>query len=283
MVSRGFSYYPTLSGKTIGQPAGFFRENAPLAAQTATGIMKSACADEEASMTRMEITDMLIEQLISELTPLVEDATGWPLKRDGLHARVLPRERGYEEILLGRLQGAGVDVELAQTRGPLLRLFEYIIECNILAAYEPSRAELMVVRENVDESNMDGLRVVVAHELVHRAQHVNQPDVFAGIDNEVRTIFELISSPDGFKEAMRRVEAMQPAMSLMDSHAMYVQEMLHMTQFPHAAIEHHFTLPALLGRLLGGRKIAQYTDGISEVADAVEQGTVDELFRRMKM
>jgi len=57
-------------------------------------------------------------------------------------------------------------------RDIVTRTVEYLVENNVLAAYEPLTNELMVVRENVDDSNLDGLKVVLGHELTHRGQHM---------------------------------------------------------------------------------------------------------------
>lgn len=58
------------------------------------------------------------------------------------------------------------------------RTVEYLVEINVLAAYEPLTNELMVVRGKVDDSNLDGLKLVLAHELTHRGQHVHHPALF---------------------------------------------------------------------------------------------------------
>ena len=139
---------------------------------------------------RLVVTEQLIREVVHEVAPVVSEATGWPLEIRALGHRVLPRDRGYEEVLLARIKGAGIDLGDAPKRGLLERLLEYVVEGTVLAAYEPSTSELLVVRENVDDSNLDGLRLVVAHELVHRGQHVNHGELFAQVDAAVRAAFE---------------------------------------------------------------------------------------------
>jgi len=232
-------------------------------------------------MERLIVTDALIEELVCDVAPLVEEATGWELDLPGLRSRALPRERGYEEILLGRLRGAGVPLPDDGARGLIERLTEYLVEGSVLAAYEPGRGELLVVRENVDESNLDGLRVIIAHELVHRAQHVNHGELFDRMDQGIREIFALLLPPGGLMRALAKARELQPIMTLLESHAHYVQDMLHRTRFPGARIESHFSLPALLLRLLGAGKVAQYRDGIPAVADAAARGEVEALYSRV--
>ena len=227
---------------------------------------------------RVNVTDRLIRELITQVAPMVEEATGWGLDISSLRSRALPRDQGYEEILLGRIRGAGVQIGDNGSRGMLERLTEYIVESNVLAAYEPSRQEILVIRENVDDSNLDGLRLVIAHELVHRAQHVNHGELFDRVDRGIRQVFELIMQPGGFIRAFENMKEMQPVMTLLESHAHYVQEVLRDTRFPNARVESHFDLPALLLRLLGKGKIAQYREGIPAVAEAVARGTMESLY-----
>ncbi len=194
----------------------------------------------------------------------------------------MPRDRGYEEILLGRIRGAGVVVPEEGSWGLMERLIEYIVEGSVLAAYEWSTQEMLVVRENVDDSNLDGLRVVIAHELVHRAQHINHPELFERVDKGVREVFDLAMQPGGLPQAFEKIRELQGVMTLLESHAHYIQESLHRTRFPNAKIESHFSLPTLLLRLVGAKKLSQYTDGIPAVQEAVARGEVDELYDRVR-
>ncbi len=232
-------------------------------------------------MAQINITEKLVSRLAEQVAPLVEEATEWAIYADDMGERVLPKDRGYEELVLGRLRGAGVPVE-DTGRGLLERLLEYVVENNALAAYEPSSAELLVVRENVDESNLNGLRLVVAHELVHRGQHVNHGNLFERVDEAIRQASALLSEGGGSpREALAKVQAVQPVMTLLESHAFYVQNSLRESHFPDAVIETHHNLAAVLFRIFGGSKLAQYRGAVDEVAEASQNGHVDVLYEAM--
>lgn len=230
-------------------------------------------------MEKLDITETLIRDLVAEVAPLVRGATGWSLAVPSLRSRVLAKDRGYEEVILGRLQGAGIHVDENKPRGIVERLIEYVVESNVLGAYQPSSQELLVVRENVDESNLDGLKLVVAHELVHRGQHVNFGHLFDEVDEVIREVFAYLSR-DGASlgEAMQKLGKARPIMTLLESHAHYVQNVLQQTHFPDAKIESHFNLATLLMRLFGKDKLAQYTEGIPAVAAAADAGEVESLY-----
>jgi hypothetical protein len=233
-------------------------------------------------MERLDVTDSLVDGLVWEVAPLVEDATGWGLGLERLHTRVLAKDRGYEEVVLGRLRGAGIDFDEDEPRSLLERLLEYVVEGCVLGAYQPAGEELLIVRENVDESNLNGLRVVIAHELVHRGQHVNHGDLFERVDAAARRVFQLISRGAPVRDVRAEVERIKPLMTLLESHAHYVQQLIQSQYYADAVIESHFSLPVLLMRVFGRAKLSQYKDGVPMVAAAMAQGDVDGLYTALR-
>lgn len=232
-------------------------------------------------MPRLDIQRGMVWELILEMAPQVERLTGWDLALSSLGVRVLPRSRGYEEILLARLRGAGPAVRDDGPRDLLERLVEYVVENVVLAAYDPAAQQVCVVRENVDDSNLDGLRLVLAHELVHRGQHVQHPGLFDRVNRIVRAAAESVMRGGSFADAMRTMQEVQPIMTLMESHAWHVQELLR-ERMPGARIESHFNLPSLLMRVFGRRKLSQYRGKVPAVRQAMADGTIQDLYANMQ-
>ena len=52
--------------------------------------------------------------------------------------------------------------------GFLERMVEYLVEQDTLAAYLPGADEILAIRENVDDSNLNSLRLALGHELMNR-------------------------------------------------------------------------------------------------------------------
>jgi hypothetical protein len=232
-------------------------------------------------MTKLEITDNLLQQLIHEVAPHVEQATGWDLNLATLNARALPKNQAYEEIVLGRLRNMGNGEDVAARRGLIERLVEYVFEGSIQAAYQPNDQAILVVRENVDDSNLDGLRLTLAHELVHRGQHVTHPELFAKIENQLHAINPgMIETPDPdqVQTILDALEEIRPIMVLLESHAFYIQQQLAMNVYPEGRIEEQRSLPVYLFRLFGGYKLSQYQEGLPAVSNAAQNGKVNELF-----
>ena len=229
-------------------------------------------------MAKLDVTDQLITSIIQQVGPQVAAETGWDLQLPTLKSRVLPKDQGYEELVQGRLRGMGVAISENRKFGE--RILEYLIENNVLGAYQPHSQELLVVRENVDDSNLEGLSLVLGHELVHRGQHIHHPQVFEQIDQTVKALLDAANQGIvNFEWISQKLEEIRPRMTLIESHATYISQMLRKKYFPNAIVETHFNLPVLLFQFLGAGKVSQYTDGLPQVSEAISKGGVDELFR----
>jgi len=229
-------------------------------------------------MTKLIIEDILISTLVNEVAPLVSSITGWDLHVTTLHTRVLPKDQGYEEIVEAKLTALGLTYDLG--RDIVTSTVEYLVENNVQAAYEPLTNELMVLRENVDDSNLDGLKLILGHELTHRGQHMTHPELFEHVNRILADVIKGMESGQvDFQKMLGYYGQVRPLMTLIESHASYVQAVLCQRYFPNAQMERHFTLPVLLFRVLGFGKVAQYTEGLPQVTAAMQQGNIDRLFR----
>jgi hypothetical protein len=193
---------------------------------------------------------------------------------------VLPRDQGYEAIVEGKLRLLGLPV-LPQ-RDLITRTVETLVENNVLAAYEPLADELMLIRENVDDSNLDGLKLVLAHELTHRGQHVHHPQLFQRVNELLVSVLRETNNGEMNVQKMRAwFEQVKPLMTLVESHASYIQGIIQQRHFPLAQIEKQFSLPVLLFRLVGFGKTTQYTAGLAQVSAAAQKDGIDGLFDRL--
>jgi hypothetical protein len=88
---------------------------------------------------KLEITDARAYDFILQGTPLVSKATSWNLELPTLNCRGLPKDQGYEEILLGFLRHSGIHGWEDLIPGLLVRLLEHLTEENALAPYQPAQ------------------------------------------------------------------------------------------------------------------------------------------------
>ena len=230
-------------------------------------------------MYKLNIDDQLINTIIVAVAPDVVEVTHWDLKLPLLRSRVIQKDQAYEEIMGGRIRGAGIVTAGSASLSLQERLIKHLVEESSLAAYEPSRGEIIVVNQNLDDSNIDGLKLVMAHELVHRAQHVRYPGLFTRLDEIIRNCwYASMTYQNPSKKELREVEH---AMTIIESHASFVQQFLAAIRFPLARIEKPLSSQAVLLRSLGVGKSLQYILGLPDVAEAVNTGTLDEVFDRL--
>jgi hypothetical protein len=234
-------------------------------------------------MTKLLVDNNLVSKLVDEVSPLVRQLTRWKLATKKLRCRVIPKQRGYEEIVINQLQHLGIPVLEDASRDFFERLAEYLLEANVLAAYLPWNAEIIVMRENVDDSNLDGLSLILGHELVHRAQHVNHPQIFNRLEELSQQIYQVFYEAQAnldLEQIMDTLIEIRSIMTLIESHASVVQYTLNREHFPDAKIESHWSLPAMIFRLVGQEKLSQYQDGVPMVKEAMERGAIDDLYQR---
>jgi hypothetical protein len=220
-------------------------------------------------MNLLPIDQQLLDTLTEELVPRVEEITGWRVAREGLTVRPIPKDQAYEETVLDQLNTLGL-IRPEDRAGLLKRIVEYFVESNILGVYQYWDGEILIVRENVDESNLDGLKLVLGHELAHRAQHTTHPELYKRLDGLQR---EFLATDDP-----QIMAELQQIMTLLESHAYYVQERLRQRYYPDASIESHCSLVAILGWIKGKLVGSKYTDQLPEIAEAARAGQLDTLF-----
>jgi hypothetical protein len=215
--------------------------------------------------------------IIEEVAPHVERLTGWDVLSGQLGLLIIPKERAFEEIALGRLERIGVPVSsLPAATNVVERVMSYVLRSAILAAYDPTLDSIFIVRDNVDEANLDGLKVILGHELVHRGQAKRYPAHLAFVDATVR---EMMMRPKGLLDLWQKTNDVNRIMTLIEGHATWVHEQLQRI-YPNARIRrHHFSILTALLRIVAAAKVHQYTAGKRLVAQAGDPASIEELYR----
>lgn len=234
-------------------------------------------------MAPLDVSESPVLRLVAGVAPLVSHLTGWNLRTGDLGVRVLERAGCNEEIVRRRLKSAGIEAAPCQAGGFYERLMDRLVEENVLAAYDHGGQTIVVIRENVEEADLDGLRLILAHELVHRGQHVRHPELFGRADALLRDVY-LSRGPDGGAAAggnasFARLDAI---MTLLESHARYVEDEVKRLYLPRATIRQGFNMMAFLLQALAPAKGRQYSDGLPAVAAAASEGTLDSLYDSLR-
>ena len=233
-------------------------------------------------MTNLIVTKELVDYLVSEVVPCVEQTTRWHLDIKKLQTRVIVRELAYETIVLrqNKLWLKSFENLNNHTSEAVHPLIEKMIESNILGAFEPGTRELIVVKENVDDSNLDGLKIVLSHELVHYGQYLYHQRIFDNLDKLKYQVSMAYNSRDE-QRMSGLLEEIQPLMTLLESHAFFVEEQIKRQFYPEAKVESHFNWATIMMSVFSPQKQAQYLDGLPLVSKAAKTNGVDNLFRQV--
>ena len=234
-------------------------------------------------MAPLDVSESQVLRLVAGVAPLVSHLTGWNLRTGDLGVRVLERAGCNEEIVRRRLKSAGLALPAREADGFYERLMARLLEENILAAYDHGGQEIVVVRENVEEADLDGLRLVLAHELVHRGQHVRHPELFGRADALLRDVY-LSRGPDGGPgdPAGAPLIRLDAIMTLLESHARFIEDEVKRLYLPRATVRTGFNMMAFLLQALAPAKGRQYSDGLPAVAAAASEGTLDSLYDSLR-
>jgi hypothetical protein len=232
-------------------------------------------------MSKLIVTKELVDYLLAELVPYVEQATGWQLDINRLNIQVVPRELAYEAIVLHQnvLRYGDQTEKKEQLTYAVHPLIEKMIESNILGAFEPSTCELIIVKENVDDSNLDGLKVVILHELVHYGQYLYHSTIFDNLENLRYQVTTAVENREAGK-AMDLLGKTQQLMTLLESHAHFIEEQIKNRVYPRAKVESHFNWATILMSIISPSKQAQYLDGLPVISQAAKSSRIDDLFRQ---
>lgn len=112
---------------------------------------------------RLRLDDELVRHCLEEVAPLVESITGWPHLLSGVRFRI------------SSLAGLAEDATLEDAGLRWLRQRA----CGYIAAYNPLEHVIYIDRARTERLNLDGMKVVMGHELVHVGQCRLHPEVAA--------------------------------------------------------------------------------------------------------
>jgi hypothetical protein len=230
-------------------------------------------------VARLNIDEDLVNECLVEITPLVEQLTGWRNLLDGLHVEVTDRmgEWALKDLvpLMGLESGS-----FAEKCSSLL--FDQCFK--FAGLYSPTHHTLVVNRPLMERNNLDALKVIIGHELVHVGQFKNYPHLIEEHNARLLEFEELLNSVEdsSLEDVVAKIKTlgMQGQMQELEGYAFYIQKdflEVHYnmaTFFPHSSL-FESALKTLLGVLeleaglqqVQELKSSQYTDG----ADAYRQ------------
>lgn len=168
-------------------------------------------------VNRLNLSDELVAHCLEEVTPLVEHLTGWTGLLDDVEVRIAT---DVGEIMAEVMARAGMSEPTF-----LDRAFWRNISLAFAALYEPISKTVLVNSSAARKQNLDSLKVILGHELVHVGQFKYSPGLEDEYISHLRTIKEIVSRTD-LSEMMELVRdpKVQLHMYRIEGYAAYIQE-----------------------------------------------------------
>lgn len=124
-------------------------------------------------ITRLDIDNALVEHCLKEVCPLIESLTGWSGLLNDLTVEIVPNldERWHQLV-----------DEIEQDRDAVPKdTVQHVIKhaTGMTAAYDPFDDTLLINATWLENYNLDALKVIIGHELVHVGQYRHTPGLLA--------------------------------------------------------------------------------------------------------
>lgn len=233
-------------------------------------------------VTRLNISDELVQHALEEVAPLVESLTGWPNLLRDIHVDITD---DFSPYLAGYLQSSQDETNNEPPDPILTKLLSHWI--NALALYDPATRTIVVGRSALGKHNLDAMKVALGHELVHVGQHRYHPHAF---EQQLEHLSWLQTFLDNQEELtvdrLREIlttSHLNEQMTEIEGYAYYIQtdfleKHYNMATFFGTRSLLHTTINFLLSKFapdvnnLQQIKANQYTDGRQDFRDQEKQG-----------
>lgn len=166
---------------------------------------------------RLNLSNDLVAHCLDDVVGKVERLTGWPDLLEGVEARVVKDMRPWLRRMVERLGGE---------RDPLFeRVFGAQLSRMFFALYDPDENLILVNDATTRYCNLDGLKVLLGHELVHVGQFKHTPGLLDAYHQQFNAIFSVLDEEAGAAEnaASFRAAGIQGFMANLEGYAHYIQ------------------------------------------------------------
>lgn len=189
---------------------------------------------------RLDLDDELVRRCLAEVAPLVEAFTGWRDLLEGLKVDVTDAVTRY--TVTPMLESMGFESSL--TTDLMVRLVgDYAM--NFMALYDPLTHTVVVHETHAARTNLDALKVVLGHELVHVGQFKNEPGLLTRYQTMIADLGKLGEQlHDGDADIAALAESfrespLQAVMEDLEGYAYYIQRDFLEKHYNMATFFHH--------------------------------------------
>lgn len=176
----------------------------------------------EKKVARLDLNDQLMTHCVKEVAPLIAQWTSWALL-DNIKIRITAE---FGECLTKGLLSGGLELDAASAK-----TMGQTISMSALAVYEPFGGEILINQPACRQCSLDGMKIILGHELVHAGQFLFFPDALADYRTNLNRLFQSVQVlPDDvqikdemFWELIGN-SSLQEQMKELEGYAFYIQK-----------------------------------------------------------
>jgi hypothetical protein len=226
----------------------------------------------------IELSPELLDALLREVAPLVQQESGYPIDLGAVRIDVL--EGNIEEVLEG--SGTGALAEWAGLPGWFKVAIGAFMTRLVAAIYCPLSATIYVNEPMTRQVNLDALKLILAHELVHHGQFTHRPELREQLDEEIGRLGKVLEDDVPTEVLVEAVQRLTRGFKQeIEGEAEYVRMKLWKRYYPCAtyqpptySVVHKAVMKWAMGSVPGMDRMLreQYTEGLKQYRDRMERG-----------
>lgn len=174
------------------------------------------------------ISEKSIERMMEEVAPKVKRLTTWDPHLEDLKVRIIRRDQYFESVFRQTYDHLGIDMEAKTAQGKKSVIAaKMILPYIILAQYEAFSGTMYILPDNLRfGTNESGVSTLLGHELVHRCQFANNPNIKEMYASLVRRVTGTNVFDEDKAEDKNAKKYLQSFMTLIEGDASFVQDQL---------------------------------------------------------
>jgi hypothetical protein len=195
-----------------------------------------------------------IEKIVQEVTPKVEFLTQWNCNLSGLNLNVIKTSQYYERCMKPLFENDEISKELEGEKiikkiiVPIGKTVSFLLSRTLYGEYTYLTNTLTLIKENLEEIKTENeLRTIVGHELVHRCQHVNNPNFYERYEKHIN---ELTESKKSLKDICKIKEEFEIMGMLVEGDANFVEKQLKEQFYPFAEGKKNYNINSVVNSLM---------------------------------
>ena len=225
----------------------------------------------------IELTPGLLEALLREVAPLVQAESGYAIDLDAVRIDVLAGN--IEQALEG--SGTGALAEWAGLPGWFRVAIGAFLTRLVAAMYCPLSATIYVNEPMTRTVNLDALKLILAHELVHHGQFTHRPELREQLDDEIARLQQALEDDAPAEVLAEAVQRLTKGFKQeIEGEAEYVRMALWKRHYPCAtyhpptySVLHKAFMAWAMGSVPGMDQALQeqYTEGLKKYRERMER------------